>query len=88
MSRAMTETGQHAVAGHVLSAEGADDRKVAALDEGADDYVTKPFSTPELMARVRVALRHRRSPGEDDDVLAVGDVRVDLDCHVVTVGAG
>ena len=36
----------------VLSADGADDRKVAALDAGADDYVTKPFSTPELLARV------------------------------------
>lgn len=69
----------------VLSAEGADDRKVAALDEGADDYVTKPFSFPELMARVRVALRHRpsRAPGElgDAAVLEVGDVRVDLSSH-------
>ena len=45
----------------VLSADGADDRKVAALDGGADDYVTKPFSTPELFARVRVALRHRKA---------------------------
>ena len=44
----------------VLTAEGAESRKVAALDEGADDYVTKPFSTPELLARVRVALRNRR----------------------------
>ena len=43
----------------VLTADGADDRKVAALDTGADDYVTKPFSTPELLARLRVALRHR-----------------------------
>ena len=46
----------------VLSAEGSEDRKVLALDEGADDYVTKPFSMPELLARVRVALRHRPSP--------------------------
>ena len=45
----------------VLTAEGTDDRKVLALDEGADDYVTKPFSVPELLARVRVALRHRTS---------------------------
>ena len=43
----------------VLSAEASDYRKVLALDEGADDYVTKPFSMPELLARVRVALRHR-----------------------------
>jgi CheY-like chemotaxis protein/DNA/RNA endonuclease YhcR with UshA esterase domain len=40
----------------VLTAEGAEDRKVRALDDGADDYVTKPFSTPELLARLRVAL--------------------------------
>ena len=43
----------------VLSAEASDYRKVLALDEGADDYLTKPFSMPELLARVRVALRHR-----------------------------
>ena len=70
----------------VLSAEGADDRKVAALDEGADDYVTKPFSMPELMARVRVAMRHGpRSVDLDDAVLEVGDVRVDLSHHEVIV---
>jgi len=70
----------------VLSAEGADDRKVAALDEGADDYVTKPFSMPELMARVRVAMRHGPRSGDlDDVVLDVGDVRVDLARHEVTV---
>ena len=50
----------------VLTAEGAESRKVAALDEGADDYVTKPFSTPELLARVRVALRNRRPRREAD----------------------
>ena len=70
----------------VLSAEGADDRKVAALDQGADDYVTKPFSMPELMARVRVAMRHGPRSGDmDDAVLDVGDVRVDLPHHEVTV---
>ncbi|MGH9223677.1 MAG: response regulator [Acidimicrobiales bacterium] len=71
----------------VLSADGADDRKVRALDEGADDYVTKPFSMPELLARVRVALRHARpsSDGADDAVLDVGDLRVDLPHHRVTV---
>ena len=48
----------------VLTADGAEDRKVRGLDDGADDYVTKPFSTPELLARLRVALRHRRpAPG-------------------------
>ena len=59
----------------VLSADGAEDRKVQALDEGADDYVTKPFSTPELLARVRVALRHRRGPEtEVSAVVRVGDI--------------
>ena len=72
----------------VLSAAGADDRKVAALDEGADDYVTKPFSMPELLARIRVALRHRRAaaePGRSDGVHEVGDVRIDVPHHVATV---
>ncbi len=71
----------------VLSADGAEDRKVQALDEGADDYVTKPFSTAELLARIRVALRHRNhdAPAGDDAVLAVGDLEVDLARHAVTV---
>jgi two-component system KDP operon response regulator KdpE len=71
----------------VLSAEGADDRKVKAFDEGADDYVTKPFSMPELVARVAVALRHR--PGPDSQAgeteLHVGDLAIDLFRHRVTV---
>lgn len=72
----------------VLTAEGADDRKVEALDEGADDYVTKPFSMPELLARVRVAVRHRRPAGlaHDEGVLEVGDIRVDLSSRLVTAG--
>ena len=70
----------------VLSAEGSDSRKVAALDEGADDYVTKPFSMPELLARVRVALRHReQAKPENADVLVVGDVHIDLAQHRITV---
>jgi len=71
----------------VLTAEGADERKVAALDEGADDYVTKPFSMPELLARVRVALRHRRpvNPSLDESVLEVGDLRMDLPSRIVSV---
>jgi two-component system KDP operon response regulator KdpE len=68
----------------VLTVEGTDDRKVEALDEGADDYVTKPFSMPELLARVRVALRHREGPATvEDAVLEVGDLRVDLARHEV-----
>jgi two-component system KDP operon response regulator KdpE len=68
----------------VLTAEGADDRKVRALDDGADDYVTKPFSMPELLARVRVALRHRRTT-EDVAVIDVGQLQVDIARHAVTV---
>ena len=72
----------------VVTADGAEDRKIRALDEGADDYVTKPFSMPELLARLRVALRHRQALGPllDDDVLTVGDLVIDLADHQVTVG--
>jgi two-component system KDP operon response regulator KdpE len=71
----------------VLTADGAEERKVEALDEGADDYVTKPFSTPELLARVRVALRNRRRAGVDDvpAVLQVGQISVDIPNHRVEV---
>lgn len=73
----------------VLTAEGAEDRKIRALDDGADDYVTKPFSTPELLARLRVALRHRRVAGPaalvDDPVYEVGDLRVDIPHRKVEV---
>ncbi len=72
---------------HVLTAEGSEARKVAALDEGADDYVTKPFSMPELLARLRVALRHRRPSGAslDESVHEVGDLRIDVALRSVTV---
>jgi two-component system KDP operon response regulator KdpE len=72
----------------VLTAEGSDEAKVTALDEGADDYVTKPFSTPELLARVRVALRHRSRGALPSDVarLEVGSLVVDIARHEVTVG--
>jgi len=71
----------------VLTAEGSEGRKVAALDEGADDYVTKPFSMPELLARLRVALRHRRPPGSDLDeaVHVVGDLRIDVALRAVAI---
>ena len=71
----------------VLTAEGAESRKVQALDEGADDYVTKPFSTPELLARVRVALRHRGDPRsqEGSAVLRVGEIEIDSPHHRVSV---
>ncbi len=74
----------------VLSAEGSEQRKVLALDEGADDYVTKPFSMAELLARLRVALRHRgraaKSPPMDSSVLVVGDLCLDVARHQVSVG--
>ena len=71
----------------VLTADGSESRKIEALDEGADDYVTKPFSMPELLARVRVAQRHRRAMGAvvDDAVLTVGELRVDVPRHEVTL---
>jgi two-component system KDP operon response regulator KdpE len=67
----------------VLTADGSEERKVLALDEGADDYVTKPFSMPELLARVRVATRHRRAlaPIIDDDCVEIGSLRLDVAAH-------
>ena len=63
----------------VLSAADAELRKVAALDEGADDYVTKPFGMAELEARIRTALRHSTSEKDQPPVeLVVGPIRVDL----------
>ena len=71
----------------VLSGDAHDGRKVLALDAGADDYVTKPFSMPELLARVRVALRHRARTKAvpDDAVLVVGDVCIDVAHHTCRV---
>jgi two-component system KDP operon response regulator KdpE len=64
----------------VLSARDQEHDKVKALDAGADDYLTKPFGTEELMARMRVALRHalREMQGTDNPVFTTGDLRVDL----------
>jgi two-component system KDP operon response regulator KdpE len=62
----------------VLSARTMDAEKVAALDAGADDYVTKPFSATELLARVRAALRRSVRRSEQPPELAIGPVKVDL----------
>lgn len=63
----------------VLSARGQDEDKIKALDAGADDYLTKPFSVGELIARIRVALRHAARAGErDEPIFEVGDLRVEL----------
>jgi two-component system KDP operon response regulator KdpE len=62
----------------VLSARGGERDKVTALDVGADDYIEKPFGTEELLARIRVALRHAAGGGRAEDaVFAVGDLHVD-----------
>jgi two-component system, OmpR family, KDP operon response regulator KdpE len=62
----------------VLSADGSEDRKVGALDDGADDYMTKPFGMRELNARLRVALRHHKDPGDQQAELDVGGLHLDL----------
>lgn len=71
----------------VLSVRNTDDSKVTALDEGADDYVTKPFRTPELLARVRAHLRRQSSSIEvpPAPVLKVGDFEIDTESRFVTV---
>ena len=71
----------------VLTARGESAQKVAALDSGADDYVTKPFDTDELLARVRTCLRHRQAAIGATDRLAIGDVVIDLDLRQVSRGA-
>lgn len=67
----------------VVSARDATDQKVAALDLGADDFITKPFDTEEVLARVRVALRHRSTRDMDTPVVQFGDVEIDLTSWVV-----
>ena len=66
----------------VLSVRDREEDKVAALDNGADDYVTKPFGTAELLARLRVAQRHVL-PATDSPVFRAGDLEVDLTARVV-----
>jgi two-component system KDP operon response regulator KdpE len=71
----------------VLSARGREQDKVAALDLGADDYLTKPFGVEELLARIRVALRHSASAGATPEpVFEAGDLRVDLERREVRRG--
>jgi two-component system, OmpR family, KDP operon response regulator KdpE len=72
----------------ILSARDQEKQKITALDNGADDYLTKPFSTGELLARVRVALRHAARSGGDtaSSIFSVGELTVDLAGRHVIVG--
>ncbi len=71
----------------VVTVDCAEDRKVETLDAGADDYVCKPFSMPELLARVRVATRHRRAIAHvsDPGLIEVGPLRIDASAHEATL---
>ena len=70
----------------ILSVRDREDDKVAALDAGADDYVTKPFNSGELLARLRVAMRHAQ-PAAEITVFRRGDLEVDLSARVVKMKA-
>lgn len=68
----------------MLTVQGSEDRKVEALDAGADDYITKPFQLRELIARLRAAVRRNTLLGEEEkSIIEVGDVRLDFDRHLV-----
>jgi two-component system KDP operon response regulator KdpE len=69
----------------VLSARSQESNKIAALDSGADDYLTKPFSIGELLARIRVSLRHAAQLVGDstETIFCLGDLQVDLTCRKV-----
>ena len=70
----------------VLSVRDGERDKVAALDKGADDYLTKPFNIEELMARIRVALRHSaQSIGNKETIIKAGSLSIDLARHVATL---
>jgi len=67
----------------MLTARGDEPDKIAGLDAGADDYITKPFSTQELLARIRAVLR-RRAPEQDGGAVAIGGLSLDAATHRVT----
>jgi two-component system KDP operon response regulator KdpE len=84
LTRAIRERSQVPVI--VLSVRSQDAQKVAALDEGADDYITKPFSIQELLARVRVQVRRILPDAPtQESVIEVGDFRIDLERHQAMV---
>jgi two-component system KDP operon response regulator KdpE len=69
----------------VVSARDQDKEKALALDSGADDYLTKPFSSTELMARIRVAIRHlnKIQTNKDSPIIEVGELKIDVDKRLV-----
>jgi len=69
----------------VLSVRDTDTMKITALDEGADDYLTKPFSMPELLARIRVQLRRAQTSEPGEVHIELGDFVIDVDAHTVVV---
>ncbi|HIQ63448.1 MAG: response regulator [Christensenellales bacterium] len=70
----------------VVSARSTERDKILALDCGADDYITKPFSSPELLARMRAVLRRNAAAASPEDVYCVGDFKIDFVKRIVTVG--
>jgi two-component system KDP operon response regulator KdpE len=68
----------------MLTVQGSEDRKIQALDAGADDYITKPFHLGELTARLRVAVRRNKPAVEADVPIQIGEIRLDPDRHTVT----
>jgi two-component system, OmpR family, KDP operon response regulator KdpE len=72
----------------VLSNRGDESAKVSALDLGADDYIAKPFSIEELLARIRVLQRHRIQPPADRSIVEVGDLRLNIVSRTATVRGG
>ena len=70
----------------MLTAKDSEVDIVVGLELGADDYVTKPYSTRELLARIRAVLRRQVEPAGSDGMIEVGPVRMDVDRHIVSVG--
>jgi two-component system, OmpR family, KDP operon response regulator KdpE len=67
----------------MLTVQGSEDRKVEALDAGADDYITKPFQLRELTARLRAAVRRNKTAAGENGAICIGDVLIDPDRHLV-----
>ncbi len=74
----------------IISARAQEAEKVQSLDLGADDYITKPFGTSELLARIRTAIRHNLKTthmGQDSHIFKAGDLTIDYDKHMLLVGS-